>query len=91
MQTRFKPKLLTVLHEGYTRHLFLRDLGAGTIVGVLALPLALAFAIASGVKPEQGMFTAIIAGFVISALSGSRVQARARALTEGRDGKGREE
>lgn len=52
----------------------MRDLGAGTIVGVLALPLALAFAIASGVKPEQGLFTAIVAGFVISALSGSRVQ-----------------
>lgn len=74
MQSRFKPKLLTVLREGYTRRLFLRDLGAGTIVGVLALPLALAFAIASGVKPEQGLFTAIVAGFVISALSGSRVQ-----------------
>jgi SulP family sulfate permease len=74
LQARFKPKLLTVLREGYTRHLFLRDLGAGTIVGVLALPLALAFAIASGVKPEQGLFTAIVAGFVIAALSGSRVQ-----------------
>ena len=74
MQTRFKPKILTVLGEGYTRHLFLRDLGAGTIVGVLALPLALAFAIASGVKPEQGLFTAIVAGLVISMLSGSRVQ-----------------
>jgi SulP family sulfate permease len=74
LQARFKPKLLTVLREGYTRRLFLRDLGAGTIVGVLALPLALAFAIASGVKPEQGLFTAIVAGFVIAALSGSRVQ-----------------
>lgn len=74
MQTRFKPKLLTVLHEGYSRRVFARDLGAGMIVGVLALPLALAFAIASGVKPEQGLFTAIVAGFVISALSGSRVQ-----------------
>jgi SulP family sulfate permease len=74
LQTRFKPKLLTVLHEGYSRRVFARDLGAGMIVGVLALPLALAFAIASGVKPEQGLFTAIVAGFVISALSGSRVQ-----------------
>jgi SulP family sulfate permease len=63
-----------VLREGYTRSLFARDLGAGVIVGVLALPLALAFAIASGVKPEQGLFTAIIGGFLISALSGSRVQ-----------------
>ena len=74
METRIKPKLISVLREGYTRQLFAHDLGAGLIVGVLALPLALAFAIASGVKPEQGLFTAIIAGFVISALSGSRVQ-----------------
>ena len=63
-----------MLREGYTRSLFVGDLGAGLIVGVLALPLALAFAIASGVKPEQGLFTAIVGGFVISALSGSRVQ-----------------
>jgi sulfate permease, SulP family len=63
-----------VLREGYSRRLFARDLGAGVIVGVLALPLALAFAIASGVKPEQGLFTAIVGGFLISALSGSRVQ-----------------
>lgn len=63
-----------MLREGYTRSLFARDLGAGLIVGVLALPLALAFAIASGVKPEQGLFTAIVGGFLISALSGSRVQ-----------------
>jgi sulfate permease, SulP family len=74
LETRIKPKLISVLREGYTRQLFAHDLGAGLIVGVLALPLALAFAIASGVKPEQGLFTAIIAGFVISALSGSRVQ-----------------
>ena len=71
---RFQPKLLTVLREGYTKHLFVKDLGAGLIVGVVALPLALAFAIASGVKPEQGLFTAIVGGFIISALSGSRVQ-----------------
>jgi hypothetical protein len=74
LETRIEPKLITVLREGYTRRLFARDLGAGLIVGVLALPLALAFAIASGVKPEQGLFTAIIGGFLISALSGSRVQ-----------------
>lgn len=74
MEARIEPKLITVLREGYTRSLFARDLGAGVIVGVLALPLALAFAIASGVKPEQGFFTAIIGGFLISALSGSRVQ-----------------
>jgi SulP family sulfate permease len=74
VEARIEPKLITVLREGYTRSLFVRDLGAGVIVGVLALPLALAFAIASGVKPEQGLFTAIIGGFLISALSGSRVQ-----------------
>ena len=74
LEARIEPKLITVLREGYTRSLFARDLGAGLIVGVLALPLALAFAIASGVKPEQGLFTAVIGGFLISALSGSRVQ-----------------
>jgi SulP family sulfate permease len=74
VESRIEPKLITVLREGYTRRLFARDLGAGLIVGVLALPLALAFAIASGVKPEQGLFTAIVGGFIISVLSGSRVQ-----------------
>jgi SulP family sulfate permease len=73
-ESRLEPKLLTVLREGYTKHLFAKDLGAGLIVGVVALPLALAFAIASGVNPEQGLFTAIVGGFIISALSGSRVQ-----------------
>ncbi len=73
-ERRFEPKLVTVLREGYSRNIFAKDLGAGVIVGIVALPLALAFAIASGVKPEQGLFTAIIGGFVISALSGSRVQ-----------------
>ena len=69
----FRPKLLDTL-PGYTRTHFLRDLGAGLTVGVVALPLAMAFAIASGLKPEAGLFTAIIAGFLISALGGSRVQ-----------------
>jgi SulP family sulfate permease len=68
-----KPKLLTTL-EGYTRQQFFKDLSAGAIVGVVALPLAIAFAIASGVSPEKGLITAIIAGFLISALGGSRVQ-----------------
>lgn len=68
------PKLLTVLRDGYTRPQFLADLGAGIIVGIVALPLAIAFAIASGVPPERGLYTAIIAGFLISALGGSRVQ-----------------
>ena len=69
-----EPKLITVLREGYSRAQFGRDLSAGLLVGVVALPLAIAFAIASGVKPEQGLITAVVAGFLISALSGSRVQ-----------------
>ena len=69
----FRPRLLSAL-QGYTRAQFLADAGAGITVGVVALPLAMAFAIASGLKPEAGLFTAIIAGFLISALGGSRVQ-----------------
>lgn len=69
----FRPKLLECL-PGYNGQAFLRDLIAGLTVGVIALPLALAFAIASGVKPEQGLYTAVVAGFLISALGGSRVQ-----------------
>jgi SulP family sulfate permease len=69
-----EPKLWTVLREGYDRAQFARDLGAGLVVGVVALPLAIAFAIASGVGPEKGLYTAVVAGFIISALSGSRVQ-----------------
>jgi len=67
------PKLATTL-RGYTRRQFLSDLTAGVIVGVVALPLAIAFAIASGVTPDRGLYTAIVAGFLISALGGSRVQ-----------------
>ena len=74
MTTEFLPKLLTVLREGYSRKDLSRDVLAGIIVGIVALPLAIAFAIASGVKPEQGLFTAVIAGFLISSLGGSRVQ-----------------
>lgn len=70
----FEPKFITVLREGYSLRAFLNDLLAGLIVGIVALPLSIAFAIASGVKPEQGLITAVIAGFLISALSGSRVQ-----------------
>jgi len=69
----FVPKLLTTL-KGYDRQLFFKDATAGLIVGVVALPLAIAFAIASGVSPERGIITAIVAGFIISALGGSRVQ-----------------
>ena len=67
------PKLITTL-RGYTFNAFLRDAGAGVIVGIVALPLSIAFAIASGVSPERGLITAIIAGFLISVLGGSRVQ-----------------
>jgi SulP family sulfate permease len=69
----FRPKLLDSL-RGYTREQLGADLAAGMTVGVVALPLAMAFAIASGLKPEAGLFTAIIAGFIISALGGSKVQ-----------------
>jgi sulfate permease, SulP family len=69
----FKPKLIDAL-TGYDRARLMQDVGAGITVGVVALPLAMAFAIASGLKPEAGLFTAIIAGFLISALGGSRVQ-----------------
>jgi SulP family sulfate permease len=69
----FRPKILDTLRT-YNKELFIKDLIAGIIVGIVALPLAIAFAIASGVSPEKGLFTAIIAGFVISALGGSRVQ-----------------
>lgn len=70
---KFHPKLLDCL-RGYSLNALLSDLTSGVIVGILALPLAMAFAIASGVSPEAGIFTAIIAGFIISALGGSRVQ-----------------
>ncbi|HKW85119.1 MAG TPA: SulP family inorganic anion transporter [Burkholderiaceae bacterium] len=69
----FRPRLFDAL-RGYSRPRFFADLGAGVTVGIVALPLAMAFAIASGVKPEQGIFTAIIAGFLISLLGGSSVQ-----------------
>ena len=74
MHKRLEPKLFSLLREGYTRQQFTSDLVSGVIVGVVALPLAIAFAIASGVKPEQGLYTAIIGGVVVSVLGGSRVQ-----------------
>jgi SulP family sulfate permease len=67
------PKLFTTL-KTYTREQLAADAVAGMIVGVVALPLAIAFAIASGVTPDRGLYTAVIAGFLISALGGSRVQ-----------------
>lgn len=69
-----KPKLFTVLGAGYSREQFFKDLTAGFIVGIIAIPLSIALAIASGVSPEKGLYTAIIAGFIISFLGGSRVQ-----------------
>ena len=73
MKIAFRPKLLDCL-PGYTRAQFAKDFAAGITVGVLALPLAMAFAIASGLNPTAGIWTAIVAGFIISALGGSRVQ-----------------
>ncbi|MBW6497904.1 MAG: sulfate permease [Bacteroidales bacterium] len=69
----FSPKFFTTIKQ-YDRKTFFSDLTAGIIVGIVALPLAIAFGIASGVSPERGMITAIIAGFLISFLGGSRVQ-----------------
>jgi len=69
----FRPRLLDALKD-YDRRRFAGDLGAGLTVGVVALPLAMAFAIASGVKPEQGLITAIVGGLIVAALGGSQVQ-----------------
>ena len=69
----FRPKLFDTL-KNYTRKQFTNDVLAGIIVGIVALPLAIAFGIASGVTPEKGLITAVVAGFIISALGGSRVQ-----------------
>ncbi len=69
----YHPKIFTTL-KGYNTKTFFSDLIAGIIVGIVALPLAIAFGIASGVSPEKGLITAVIAGFLISALGGSRVQ-----------------
>src|ERR1044072_677715 len=70
----FIPKLIVCLREGYGWKQFRSDLAAGVVVGLVALPLAMAFAIASGLPPERGLYTAVVAGFLISALGGSRVQ-----------------
>ncbi|MHB1374545.1 MAG: SulP family inorganic anion transporter [Thauera sp.] len=73
MKLNFRPKLLDTL-PGYGRTAFVGDLSAGITVGVLALPLAMAFAIASGMSPSAGIWTAIVAGFLIALLGGSKVQ-----------------
>ncbi|HSH19975.1 MAG TPA: SulP family inorganic anion transporter, partial [Draconibacterium sp.] len=70
----FSPKIFTVINKAYTGKQFTSDALAGIVVGIVALPLAIAFAVASGVSPEKGLVTAIVAGFLISFLGGSRVQ-----------------
>jgi SulP family sulfate permease len=70
----FTPKLWVCWKEGYSRSLFSQDLFAGVTMGIISLPLSMAFAMASGLGPEKGLFTGIIAGFLISMLGGSRVQ-----------------
>ncbi len=74
MEPLFKPKLFSILKNGYSGKQFSGDLLSGIVVGVVALPLAIAFAVASGVSPERGIITAVVAGFLISLLGGSRVQ-----------------
>lgn len=74
MKEIFQPKLFTLLKEGISKKQIISDIFAGVIVGIVALPLAIAFAVASGVSPEKGLVTAVIAGFIISFLGGSRVQ-----------------
>jgi SulP family sulfate permease len=73
VQTAWLPKTFTTL-RGYTGRQLAADLQAGVVVGIVAIPLALAFAIASGVSPEKGLITAVVAGFLIALLGGSRVQ-----------------
>lgn len=70
----YRPKLVTILHEGYALSAFRRDLLAALTVAIVALPLSMAIAVASGVSPERGLYTSIIGGFVVSALGGSRFQ-----------------
>lgn len=70
---KLKPKLFSVM-KNYTKEQFIKDVVAGIIVAIIALPLSIALALASGVGPEQGIYTAIVAGFLISFLGGSRVQ-----------------
>jgi SulP family sulfate permease len=72
--TPFTTKLFSIIKEGISKEQLQKDIVAGLIVGIVALPLAIAFAIASGVSPDKGLITAIIAGLVTSVLGGSRVQ-----------------
>src|SRR5476651_2286634 len=70
----FTPKLVTILREGYGVAALRADVTAGLTVAIVALPLSMAIAVASGVGPERGLYTAIVGGFVVSTLSGSRFQ-----------------
>src|SRR6185369_10390962 len=70
----YRPKLVTLLSEGYDARALKRDLLAGLTVAIVALPLSMAIAVASGVSPDRGLCTAIVGGFIVSALSGSRFQ-----------------
>lgn len=74
MNKIFEPKLFTLLKSGISKEQLVSDIFAGIVVGIVALPLAIAFAVASGVSPEKGLVTAVVAGFIISFLGGSRVQ-----------------
>ncbi len=74
MNKIFEPKFFSLLKSGISKEQLISDIFAGIVVGIVALPLSIAFAVASGVSPEKGLITAIVAGFIISLLSGSRVQ-----------------
>lgn len=74
MDNFFRPKLFSILRSGIDKKQISKDILAGIVVGIVALPLAIAFAVASGVSPEKGIITAVVAGFLISFLGGSRVQ-----------------
>ncbi|MCW8870184.1 MAG: SulP family inorganic anion transporter, partial [Proteobacteria bacterium] len=74
MKPDFTPKLFSLIKAGIPRETIYKDMMSGVIVGIVALPLAIAFAIASGVSPEKGLITAIVAGIIISVFGGSRVQ-----------------
>jgi SulP family sulfate permease len=70
----YRPKIVTVLAEGYNFDCFRRDMLAALTVAIVALPLSMAIAVASGVSPERGLYAAVIGGFLVSALGGSRYQ-----------------
>ncbi len=74
MNNIFRPKFFTLLKSGFTKQQLTSDVLSGIVVGIVALPLAIAFAVASGVSPDKGLITAVVAGFIISFLGGSRVQ-----------------